>query len=197
MAGADQLGDLGTKAFHRPRLQQLLHLWDLKKSESSVKAGLNGSVAILTRFVVVLGWLIQGSRAASTTPTGIEVSMPCDLYGLAALCVVAAIAAWEAVKWFFEWISLGRKGSVEEAAARGARRLRRLQQVVQEEMSCYDLHEPGDTGPSAPRASSRRPTPRPSPLRTPATTRPSVEAVVQTDPMPDDYLRFRGALCDE
>ena len=100
---------------------------------NSMRTGLNGSIAILARFVVVLGWLIQGSRAASSTSSGIEVSMPWDLYGLAVLCIIAAIAVWEAIKWFFEWISLGRKGSVEEA--RGARRLRRLQQVVQEEVS--------------------------------------------------------------
>ncbi|CAE7275885.1 GIP [Symbiodinium microadriaticum] len=33
VAGVDQLGDLGTKAFHRPRLQQLLHLWGLRRGE--------------------------------------------------------------------------------------------------------------------------------------------------------------------
>ena len=199
VAGTEQLGDLGTKAFHRPRLLQLLHLWGLKRSEeeteaapstlSSMRTSLNGSVAILARFVVVLGWLIQGGRAASSSP-GLEVSMPWDLYGLAALCVIAAIALWEGVKWFFEWISLGRRGSVEEA--RGARRLRRLQQAVQEEVSRYDLQGHEDAGPSTPRPSSRRPTPRPSPIRTPATTRMMVEATVQTDPMPDGYSPFRG-----
>ncbi|OLQ09932.1 Copia protein [Symbiodinium microadriaticum] len=198
VAGVDQLGDLGTKAFHRPRLQQLLHLWGLRRGEeenevtpstlNSMRTGLNGSIAILARFVVVLGWLIQGSRAASSTSSGIEVSMPWDLYGLAVLCIIAAIAVWEAIKWFFEWISLGRKGSVEEA--RGARRLRRLQQVVQEEVSRYDLHDQGDAGPSTPLSSSARPTMRPSPTRPVNPTRRSVE--VQTEPVIANYMPFRG-----
>ena len=80
-------------------------------------------------------------RASEERPNaGLEVSFAWDLYGLAIIAVIAAIAVWEAIKWFFEWLSLRRSGSVEEA--RGARRLRRLQQAVQEEVSRYGLEEP-------------------------------------------------------
>ncbi|CAE7035047.1 unnamed protein product [Symbiodinium sp. CCMP2592] len=120
IAGKLQLGDLGTKAFNRPRLVELLNLWGL--------------------LVLLMGWMVQGSRASTTSEPeerGIEVSMPWELYGLILLGLVAAIGVWEAIKWFFEWISLRRSGSVEES--RGARRLRRLQQAVQEEVARYGL----------------------------------------------------------
>ena len=93
--------------------------------------------------------------------------------------MIAAIAVWEAIKWFFEWLSLRRSGSVEEA--RGARRLRRLQQAVQEEVSRYGLEEPA-----------------PPPLQSRVRTR---DVVIQTDPVPapppvrpinDPYIRFQG-----
>ena len=204
--GLYQLGDLGTKAFNKPRLQELLRLWGLRSLSSDrdedqeVKLGspakMNGTLAVLAKLVVILGWMIQGSRAETVIERGIEVSLPWELYGLLILGLVAAIGAWEAIKWFFEWLSLRRSGSVEES--RGARRLRRLQQAVQEEVARngFDDAAPdrGDQGtPTTPLPTSARTTAQPSSFR--MRIQPAVRTTstaVQTDEAPDGYMPFQG-----
>ncbi|CAE7357932.1 GIP, partial [Symbiodinium sp. KB8] len=149
--GEEQLGDLGTKCFHQPRLHQLLALWGLKgetaRENVTTKGAspkINGTVAILAKLVVILGWMVQGSRASSVTQgSGLEISFPWELYLVAMLALVASIALWEGIKWLLEWISLTRSGTVSEA--RGARRLRRLQQAISEEVARYDFDEPVST----------------------------------------------------
>ena len=179
--GEVQLGDLGTKCFHQPRLHQLLALWGLKgenvkkdEATSRTSAKINGTVAVLAKLVVILGWMVQGSRASSTTPgTGLEVSFPWELYLVAVLALVASIALWEGVKWLLEWVSLRRSGTVSEA--RGARRLRRLQQAISEEVARYDFDEQPLSSSSTPtRARIRAPTSQPA--------RMQVAVGVQTDP---------------
>ncbi|CAE7442809.1 GIP, partial [Symbiodinium necroappetens] len=201
--GVGQLGDLGTKAFHRPRLQELLRLWGLqtpetrsepeRSSSSGNMAKFNGTVAVLARLAVVLGWLIQVSRASPVeAASGLQVSFPWELYGLAMVALVAAIGIWEAMKWCFEWFSLRQSGSVQDA--RQARRLRRLQQAVSEEVARYGLDDLGAERPAphTPRPSTRS-TPRPSPFR----SAPEVHAVqtatvaVQTD-FDDGFRPFNG-----
>ena len=199
--GLSQLGDLGTKAFHRPRLQELLMLWGLKvpgaqgeepPRPSGSMARVNGTIAILARLVVVLGWLVQASRAASAeVQGGLQVSFPWELYGLAVLALIAAIGAWEAMKWCLEWLSLKQSGSVQEA--RQARRLRRLQQAVSEEVARYGLDDLGvERTPHTPRTSTRT-TPRPSPFRSmpEARSASSSTVAVQTD-FDDGYRPFNG-----
>ena len=124
--------------------------------------------------------------------------------------MVASIALWEAVKWILEWISLRRSGTVSEA--RGARRLRRLQQTISEEVARYDLDAPEEVlGERTPRSSSTTrssSTPRPASMRRTTPTRsppmrsrssweptPTVGVVsvgIQTEPMQDGYHEFRG-----
>ena len=217
--GLRQLGDLGTKCFHKPRLEQLRGLWGLRSDNESEADGeeanrvatrsssptaaltANGVANVLARLTLILGWLVQGSRGSrDRMDAGLEVSFAWELYAFVILAVIAAIALWEAVKWFFEWLSLRRSGSVEEA--RGARRLRRLQQAVQEEVSRYGLDGPDES--TTPLGTSRRPTPRLSLLRgqEPGSSRRRVsEATTQTDPEPqvppapiwnDPYVRFQG-----
>ncbi|CAE7432980.1 GIP [Symbiodinium microadriaticum] len=200
--GLNQLGDLGTKAFHRPRLQELLMLWGLKTpgatdGEPSKPSGnlakVNGTIAILARLAVVLGWLVQASRASPTEgEVGLQVSFPWELYGLAVIALIAAIGAWEALKWCLEWFSLKQSGSVQDA--RQARRLRRLQQAVSEEVARYGLDDLGlvTQAPSTPLASARG-TPRPSPARSVPEVRAvhTVSAAVQTD-FDDGYRPFNG-----
>ena len=75
--GLRQLGDLGTKCFHRPRLEQLKELWGLRggcevpegtgcDDPSGPGSGtiapttvVNGVACVLARLTVVFGWLIQ------------------------------------------------------------------------------------------------------------------------------------------
>ncbi|CAE7397602.1 GIP [Symbiodinium sp. CCMP2592] len=123
--GLQQLGDLGTKAFHRPRLQELLRLWGLlEPGDSSTievegghshKARVNGTMAVLAKLVLLMGWMVQGSRASETDRgAGLEVSFPWEMYAVGGLMLVASIAVWEGVKW-------------------------RLQQTISEEVARYDL----------------------------------------------------------
>ena len=144
---------------------------------SVARAEVNGTVAVLAKLVILLGWMVQGSRASTVgRGTGLEVSFPWELYIVGALALVASIALWEAVKWILEWISLRRSGTVSEA--RGARRLRRLQQTISEEVARYDLDAPEEVlGERTPRSSSTTrssSTPRPVPMR--RTTPTSVPA---------------------
>ena len=172
---------------------------------------MNGTVAVLAKLVLILGWMVQGSRASSPDRgTGLEVSFPWELYLVAALALVASIALWEAVKWLLEWISLRRSGTVSEA--RGARGLRRLQQAISEEVARYDLDGPEEVleGLTPRPTASRNSTPRPSPMRQSSTmqssslppssssmptrsTRITTSTVgTQTDPMNHGYQEFRG-----
>ena len=194
--GLSQLSDLGTKAFHRPRLQQLMHMWgllrpiDFLEPTAPVVAKMNGTIPVLARLVVILGWLVQSARASTVGPEGITVSFPWELYGVVIIGLVAAIGVWEAMKWVADWLSLGRSGSVQES--RGARRLRRLQQAVQEEVARYGLDE-GEL-PTTPVST-------PVPMRSSTTSsrqprwRPTstvADVGVQTDPEPENYRRFPG-----
>ena len=188
--GVSQLGDLGTKAFHRPRLLQLLQLWGLltpeekenEKASNSGLARLNRTAVTLARLVFILGSLVQGSRASSVSYEAMQVSFPWELCGAALVAVVAAIGVWEGIKWFFEWVSLRRNGSVEKS--RQARRLRRLQQAVSEEVARYGLDDDQAKSPVAPSVPmSTRPTPPTSPFRPIERRRQVATAVaaVQTD----------------
>ncbi|CAE7537271.1 unnamed protein product, partial [Symbiodinium necroappetens] len=166
-----------------------LATWGRKRSivlayrPSGNLAKVNGTIAILARLAVVLGWLVQASRASPTEgDVGLQVSFPWELYGLAAVALVAAIGVWEALKWCLEWISLKQSGSVQDA--RQVRRLRRLQQAVSEEVARYGLDDLGvaTQAPSTPLASVRT-TPRPSPVRSIPEVRAvqTATAAVQTD----------------
>ena len=138
------------------------------------------------------------------------MSFAWELYVVGALALVASIALWEAVKQILERIWLRRRGFVSEA--RGARRLRRLQQTISEEVARYDLDISDEVfDETTPRISSTArsgSTPRSSPIRRTTPTRSSpmmarsswestpatgmVSIGVQTDPMQDDYHEFRG-----
>ena len=165
--GLNQLADLGTKAFCKPRLQELQDLWNLRDRDERVGGvrlaaavaeqhtsittapavtpptapAANGIAGLLVRLVVFLWWLVQTSGASSAISrgSGLEVSFPWELYGLGVICLVAAIAIWEAIKWVCEWYGLSRVSSV--SGSRGARRLRKLQQAVQQEVERYRLDD--------------------------------------------------------
>ena len=152
--GASQLGDLGTKSFHRPRLEQLRELWGLRTEEegqveystpaptsesrkSVAVIAMNGVAGVLARLTVILGWLVRGTTATESEPsTGLELNFAWELYGLVLLAVMSAIGAWELAKW-----AIGRCCDRSELRpeSREARRLRRLQQVVHEEVGKYGL----------------------------------------------------------
>ena len=49
-------------------------------------ARVNGTVAVLAKLVLILGWMVQGSRASSLdSGAGLEVSFPWELYTIAGL----------------------------------------------------------------------------------------------------------------
>ena len=66
-----------TKAFSRPRLQELVAEQEVIKSDSPAKV--NGTRAVLAKLVLTMGWTVQGSRASTFTEPlehGLEVSLP-------------------------------------------------------------------------------------------------------------------------
>ena len=149
--GLRQLGDLGTKCFHKPRLEQLRELWGLREKGSEATdepcttvsspkerpgpvVALNGVASVLARLTLILGWLVQGSRA-SEQKADLQVSFAWELYAVAVLIMISTIGIWELVKFLGR--CLGSQGEVPES--REARRLRKLQQVVHEEVGRYGL----------------------------------------------------------
>ena len=51
---------------------------------------MNGVTGLLARLTVILGWLVGGSTATGTDPVpALELNFAWELYGLAALAVVA------------------------------------------------------------------------------------------------------------
>ena len=80
--GLRQLGDLGTKCFHRPRLEQFRNLWGLREGATDEEpvenaaslaglatgpgssAPMNGVPGVIARLALILAWLVQGTRAS-------------------------------------------------------------------------------------------------------------------------------------
>ncbi|CAE6951085.1 GIP, partial [Symbiodinium sp. CCMP2592] len=207
--GLRQLGDLGTKCFHKPRLEQLRDLWGLwdgcpsatttGASESSSTTTTKASIATsavndvtgtLARLTLILGWLVQGSRASDDGPKpNLELSFAWELYGLAILAVIAAIGVWELMKWL-----LGRRFGARDdfSESKEARRLRKLQQVVHEDVGKYGLEVgvkvSSSTGPATPQMpvlEAREE--RPSSSRARLVTRGS-----QSDPFDDGMRQHAG-----
>eukprot|EP00439_Symbiodinium_sp_Y106_P083529 s1339_g23.t1 len=177
IAGIYQKADLGTKCFEPARLHELLELWGLVHfSESSngdysrqttartpptslAAAALDGLrkcwVCALARLVMVLTFLSRPAEGRSTKQD-IEVSLPWELYVMIAIFIVAGIGIWELLKkWLQRW-------NPEEQESKEARRLRKLQAAVRDELQEYGL-----TGSSPLRPAASSPTTRPSPTFSP------------------------------
>ena len=158
--GLQQRADLGTKAFDAVRLYDLVALWGLvndsenETSQPASAAAATTNIASLTRLkvsgvqavlrvLVVLYCLTQPVAARKTKPD-LEVDFAWELYGLVFLLVVAGIALWEALKRIWG------RFHPDETESREARRLRKLQSAVREELHGMGLA----TGPTATSSSS-------------------------------------------
>ena len=180
ITGIYQKADLGTKCFETTRLHELLELWGLVHFEESSKdnysrqaaANTTGAgvasvaldglrkcwVCALARLAMILTFLSRPVEGR-TTKKDIEVSLPWELYVMIAIFMVAGIGVWELLK---RWLQ---RLNPEEQESKEARRLRKLQAAVRDELHDYGLTS---RSPSRPVASS--PTTRPSQTYSP--TRP-------------------------
>ena len=174
IAGALQKADLGTKAFDAVRLFDLMNQWGLVNYEDGYVAanlGINEStsnvavnntartklemvwVSALTRVVLALACLTCPTAAKTVRPPkdkpDLEVTFPWELYGMIFLLVVTGIAVWECVKRVWSKIY------PEEIESKEARRLRKLQSAVREELHGMGLAA-GPTATSSSRTSSAR-----------------------------------------
>ena len=154
IAGVYQKADLGTKCFEPARLQELMELWGLVHFDESDKeraenkltslntptevanvvlAGLKKCWACaLTRLAAVLIFLSNPAEAREIQEN-IQVSFPWELYTTLAVFVVAGIAVWELLKRLWQRLT------PEEAESREARRLRKLQAAVRDELQGMGL----------------------------------------------------------
>ena len=167
--GLQQRADLGTKAFDAVRLYDLRNMWGLIKYEeaesqqsgkedrankdaSAFRLRLCGAQALL-KVLVVLYCVTQPVAGKKAKPD-IEVTFPWELYGLVFLLVIAGIAVWEVVKKI--WSRL----QPDESESREARRLRKLQSAVREELQGIGLASPTPAATSS--SSSARAAPAPT-----------------------------------
>ncbi|CAE7279098.1 GIP [Symbiodinium microadriaticum] len=114
--GVSQLGDLGTKCFHRPRLEQLRELWGLRSERDKgpetaaeptavepsrpTTTAMNGMAGVLARLTLIIGWLVDASAARETeTHPALELNFAWELYGMIILAIISAIGLWELAKW--------------------------------------------------------------------------------------------------
>ena len=164
--GVLQKADLGTKGFDAVRLFELNELWALVQHEdgrggvfiaaadqqaeasstaSKHVAGLKVTwVHAVARLAVVLFCLTKPVAGKKSKPD-IEVNFARELYGMVFILVVAGIAIWEVVK------KIWNKLHPDESEPREARRLRKLQSAVREELHGLGL---GSQVPWAPSSSS-------------------------------------------
>ena len=191
--GVLQKADLGTKGFDAVRLFELNELWGLVQHEdgrgctsiaaanqqaeasstaSKHVAGLKVTwVHAVAGLAVVLFCLTQPVAGKKSKPD-IEVNFAWELYAMVFLLVVAGIAIWEVVK------KIWHKLHPEESEAREARRLRKLQSAVREELHGLGL---GSQTPWAPSSSSSQA----NPLRSPTYTTGGEDS--PTPPPPPPY----------
>ena len=149
IAGIYQKADLGTKCFEPARLQELMENWglvhfgesDKEKAENSlasfsiptdvadtVLAGLKKCwTCALTKLATLLIFLANPAEARGTQEN-IQVSFPWELCATLAVFVVAGIAVWELLKRLWQRLN------PEEVESREARRLRKLQAAVRDEL---------------------------------------------------------------
>ena len=154
IAGIYQKADLGTKCFEPARLQELMELWGLVHFDESDKERADNSLAslsiptdvaeavlaglkkcwtcALTKLATLLIFLANPAEARGTQES-IQVSFPWELYTTLAVFVVAGIAVWELLK------RLWQRFNPEEAESREARRLRKLQAAVRDELQGMGL----------------------------------------------------------
>ena len=65
-----------------------MHMWgllrpvDFLEPTAPVVAKMNGTIPVLARLMVILGWLVQSARASTVGSEGITVSFPWELYGV-------------------------------------------------------------------------------------------------------------------
>ena len=170
IAGAYQKADLGTKAFDAVRLFDLMQQWGLVKydvepaapadsSEAAASSTTTSSttrtrlevvwVRALTRVVLALACLSQPAAAKTVRPPrekpDLEVTFPWELYGMVFLLVVAGIAMWECVKKIWS------RFYPEEVESKEARRLRKLQSAVREELHGIGLSASSSSTRTTPR----------------------------------------------
>ena len=161
IAGVYQKADLGTKCFEPARLQELMELWGLMHFDESDKeraenklasittptdvantvlAGLKKCWACaLTRLTAILIFLANPAKAKEAQEN-IQVSFPWELYMTLAVFVVAGIAVWELLKRLWQRLN------PEEVESREARRLRKLQAAVRDELQGMGLQGASTAG---------------------------------------------------
>ena len=103
VAGALQKADLGTKGFDVPKFRELVNLWGilpLSEEVSNValramRATTSGGVFM---FVLLCVLLVRGAAGAEETKEDLPLDGSIEFYGMMMLCIIAAVAVWEALK---------------------------------------------------------------------------------------------------
>ena len=140
--GFEQRADLLTKPCARPRLLELNGLWGLV-DKSLVSAGIVPDPAARKALLVLL-LLLQASQARAQEVVDDDAAIKSEvwLYGIAAMLVIVGIAGWE-----YLWRVFVEPRVIQ--SERRIRKLRRLQEAVQEELQEQLASDP-PTAPEVP-----------------------------------------------
>ena len=124
--GRYQLADLLTKGFPRQRLEELNALWSL------VDLVVATTQLHVVKLMVMMTMMVQSARASSVlTKDPLAIDTPWELYLMVALVAVAVVAGWECLWGVWYYVT----GQETPAELRKARRLKRMQEVVQQEIA--------------------------------------------------------------
>ena len=123
--GRWQLADLLTKGFPRQRLEELCGLWGLVDMASAA------AQKTLVKVMVMLTMMVQSARASTVGKDPIPVETSWELCIMVVLLGVAVVACWEC-GWSI-WYAI--TGQETPTQIRRAKRLKRMQDAIKEEIS--------------------------------------------------------------
>ena len=123
--GRRQLADLLTKGFPRQRLEELCGLWGLVDMASAA------AQKTLVKVMVMLTMMVQSARASTVGKDPIPVETSWELCIMVVLLGVAVVACWEC-GWSI-WYAI--TGQETPTQIRRAKRLKRMQDAIKEEIS--------------------------------------------------------------
>ena len=174
--GRLQLADLLTKGFPRQRLEELCGLWGLVDVSVAI------AQKMLVKMMVVLTMMVQSARGAIIEKEPLPLETSWELCIMLVLLGVAVIACWEC-GWSI-WYSV--TGQETPAQTRRAKRMKKMQDAIKEEIQAQLASSPMSSTPasvgeaasssSRPSSSTDHPVNIPPPPAPHETTRPTSTA---------------------
>ena len=139
--GAEQLADLLTKALPSSRIEELVQPWGMRNFDSAdanladLEVRPQMSVAVdRVALYALLGLLqIRPTQSARDETRDLQLDESLEFYFVAGMALLCFLAVWEWLKRVWDQLDAWWAGS--QASSRRARRLRRMQRAIEDELA--------------------------------------------------------------